>query len=44
MTFYEKSKKKKPNKKDDWSDKALEDFMETLRDDPQRWMIDAING
>ena len=24
---HQKNKKKKPNKKDDWSDKALEDFL-----------------
>ena len=29
--IYQKNKKK-PNKKDDWSDKALEDFLETLRE------------
>ena len=28
----QKNKTKKTNKKDDWSDKALEDFLETLRD------------
>ena len=27
---YQKNKKKKPNKKEDWSDKALEDFLERL--------------
>ena len=31
--IYEKNKKKKPNKKENWSDKALEDFLETLRED-----------
>ena len=33
---YQKNKKKKPNKKEDWSDKALEDFLETLREQPVR--------
>ena len=29
---YQKNKKRKPNKKDDWSDKALEHFLEMLRE------------
>ena len=41
--IYEKSKKKKPNKKEDWSDKALEDFLETLREQPVREMNDRRN-
>ena len=35
---YQKNKKKKPNKKEDWSDKALEDFLETLREQPVKEM------
>ena len=38
--IYEKNKKKKPNKKDNWSDKALEDFLETLREQPVKEMND----
>ena len=38
-----KNKKKKPNKKDDWSDKALEDFLETLREQPVKEMNDRHN-
>ena len=38
-----KNKKKKPNKKDDWSDKALEDFLETLREQPVKEMNDRRN-
>ena len=33
---YQKNKKKKPNKKEDWWDKALEDFLETLREQSVR--------
>ena len=40
---YQKNKKKKPNKKDDWSDKALEDFLETLREQPVKEMNDRRN-
>ena len=29
--IYNKNKKKKPNKTEHWSDKALEDFLETLQ-------------
>ena len=39
----QKNKKKKPNKKDDWSDKALEDFLETLREQPVKEMNDRRN-
>ena len=39
----QKNKKKKPNKKDDWSDKALEDFLETLREQPVKEMNDRHN-
>ena len=43
--IYEKNKKKKPNKKDNWSDKALEDFLEMLREQPVKEMNDRpING
>ena len=38
-----KNKKKKPNKKEDWSDKALEDFLETLREQPVKEMNDRRN-
>ena len=38
--IYEKNKKKKSNKKDDWCDKALEDFLETLREQPVKEMND----
>ena len=31
---YQKNKKKKANKEEDWSDKALEDFLETVREQP----------
>ena len=41
--IYEKNKKKKPNKKDDWSDKALENFLETLREQPVKEMNDRRN-
>ena len=41
--IYEKNKKKKPNKKDDWSDKASEDFLETLREQPLKEMNDRHN-
>ena len=40
---YQKNKKKKPNKKGDWSDKALEDFLETLREQPVKEMNDRRN-
>ena len=40
---YQKNKKKKPNKKEDWSDKALEDFLETLREQPVKEMNDRHN-
>ena len=40
---YQKNKKKKPNKKEDWSDKALEDFLETLREQPVKEMNDRRN-
>ena len=40
--IYQKNKKK-PNKKDDWSDKALEDFLETLREQPVKEMNDRCN-
>ena len=39
----QKNKKKKTNKKDDWSDKALEDFLETLREQPVKEMNDRCN-
>ena len=43
--IYEKNEKKKPNKKHDWCDKALEDFLETLREQPVKdRTIDIING
>ena len=41
--IYQKNKKKKPNKKEDWSDKALEDFLETLREQPVKEMNDRRN-
>ena len=41
--IYEKNKKKKPNKKEDWSDKALENFLETLREQPVKEMNDRRN-
>ena len=41
--IYQKNKKKKTNKKDDWSDKALEDFLETLREQPVKEMNDRCN-
>ena len=40
---YQKNKKKKPNKKEDWSDKALEDFLEMLREQPVKEMNDRRN-
>ena len=40
---YQKNKKKKPNKKEDWSDKALEEFLETLREQPVKEMNDRRN-
>ena len=40
---YQKNKKKKPNKKEDWPDKALEDFLETLREQPVKEMNDRRN-
>ena len=40
---YQKNKKKKPNKKEDWSDKALEDFLETVREQPVKEMNDRRN-
>ena len=40
---YQKNKKKKPNKKEDWSDKALEDFLETLQEQPVKEMNDRRN-
>ena len=40
---YQKIKKKKPNKKEDWSDKALEDFLESLREQPVKEMNDRRN-
>ena len=41
--IYEKNKKKKTNKKDYWSDKALEHFLETLREKPVKEMNDRRN-
>ena len=41
--IYQDNKKKKPNKKEDWSDKALEDFLETLREQPVKEMNDRHN-
>ena len=40
---YQKNKKKKPNKKEHWSDKALEDFLETIREQPVKEMNDRRN-
>ena len=40
---YQKNKKKKPNKKEDWSDKALEYFLEMLREEPVKEMNDRRN-
>ena len=40
---YQKNKKKKPNKKEDWSDKALEYFLEMLREQPVKEMNDRRN-
>ena len=39
----QKNKKKKTNKKEDWSDKALEDFLETLKEQPVKEMNDRRN-
>ena len=39
----QKNKKKKTNKKEDWSDKALEDFLATLREQPVKEMNDRRN-
>ena len=39
----QKNKKKKTHKKDDWSDKALEDFLETLREQPVKEMNNRRN-
>ena len=41
MTFTRNIEKK--NKKDDWYDKALEDFLETLREQPVKEMNDRRN-
>ena len=41
--IYQRNKKKKTNKEDDWSDKALEDFLETLREQPVKEMNDRRN-
>ena len=41
--IYQKNKKKKPNKNHDWSDKALEDFLETLREQLVKEMNDRCN-
>ena len=41
--IYQENKKKKPNKKEDWSDKALEDFLETLREDALKETNDRRN-
>ena len=43
MTFTRRIKIKKPNKKDDWSDKALEVFLETLREQLVKEMNDRRN-
>ena len=40
---YQKNKKKKPNKKEDRSDKALDDFLETLWEQPVKEMNDTRN-
>ena len=40
---YQNNRKKKPNKKQDWSDKVLEDFLETLREQPVKEMNDRRN-
>ena len=41
--IYQNNKKNKRNKKENWSDKALEDFMETLREQPVKEMNDRRN-
>ena len=41
--IYHKNKKKKPNKTNNWSDKALEDFLESLREQPVKEMNDRQN-
>ena len=41
--IYHKNKKKKRNKTNNWSDKALEDFLETLREQPVKEMNDRRN-
>ena len=41
--IYQKNKKNKQNKKENWYDKALEDFLETLREQPVKEMNDRRN-
>ena len=41
--IYQKNEKKKQNKKEDWSDKALEYFLETLREQLVKLMNDRRN-
>ena len=41
--IYQTNKKKKPNIKEDYSDKALEDFLETLQEQPVKEMNDRRN-
>ena len=41
--IYQKNKKKKPNKKGDWSDKALKGFLEIIREQPLKEMKDRRN-
>ena len=40
---YQKNKKKKTNRTNNWYDKALEDFLETLREQPVKEMNDRRN-
>ena len=41
--IYNKNKKKKTNRTNNWYDKALEDFLETLREQPVKEMNDRHN-
>ena len=43
MRFTRIIKSRKQNKKEDWSDKALEDFLETVREQPVKEMNDRRN-
>ena len=43
MKIIRRIKRRKNNKKEDWSDKALEDFLKTLREQPVKEMNDRRN-